>query len=73
MVDKDCRTVHRCGTLILGVFLEKMSPPPPLPPAPLSPPPSPPPPLESEKARKQRCRSFGVICVQKYANEYAAC
>lgn len=27
MLDKDRSTVHRCGTLILGVFLEKMSPP----------------------------------------------
>lgn len=23
MLDKECRTVHRCGTLVLGVFLEK--------------------------------------------------
>lgn len=27
MLDKDRSTVHRCGTLILGVFLEKMNPP----------------------------------------------
>lgn len=27
MLDKDRSTVHRCGTLILGVFLEKMKPP----------------------------------------------
>lgn len=30
MLDKDRSTVHRCGTLILGVFLEKMNPPTPL-------------------------------------------
>lgn len=23
MLDKECRAVHRCGTLVLGVFLEK--------------------------------------------------
>lgn len=23
MLDKECCTVHRCGTLVLGVFLEK--------------------------------------------------